>query len=398
MQNLEIRRTSRIWFGADPELFVSLDGKIIGSEHFIPDKGVFTESYVRDPNATYYNGRLKGASYQSYVDNTKWRGSHAKTADNGTKLGAVRDGVQVELTIPASDCRRWFAMEIGCAFRTLKKRLDEMQTEGKKFELSFRQVIEVDKEELAKLSADSRVLGCQPSFNFYEQNSTIGVDPATYTKRSAGGHLHFGLPKHLMPERDKLPILFDIILGNTSVLIDRDPNAAERRKVYGRAGEFRRPRHGIEYRTLSNFWLRSKELVGLVTGLGRLAIWILDSSVEKPGEDLKPWPADKALVDLVNVDDIRKAINTNDLDLAKRNFENVRKFIARHVPRYGNLGSLDGSECALERELLPHFDVFVKGIDEGGIQKWFPQEPLEHWLGVGYNSSWEHFLLGSCAK
>ena len=69
--------------------------------------------------------------------------------------------------------------------------------------------------------------------------------------------------------------ILDIVVGNTCVIMDRAPSQVERRKVYGRAGEYRLPAHGIEYRTLSNFWLRSYQLTHLVFSLARFAINIL---------------------------------------------------------------------------------------------------------------------------
>ena len=50
----------------------------------------------------------------------------------------------------------------------------------------------------------------------------------------------------------------DILLGLPSVLLDPD----ERRKqLYGKAGAMRFKKYGAEYRTLSNFWLFSDDLI-----------------------------------------------------------------------------------------------------------------------------------------
>ena len=96
-------------------------------------------------------------------------------------------------------------------------------------------MVEVDKAELDSLSEASRRLGCGPSLNAHDKTASINVDASTYLKRSAGGHIHLG-GVHNYPyyTPDHLATLMDIIVGNTCVMIDRDPNAAERRKVYGR--------------------------------------------------------------------------------------------------------------------------------------------------------------------
>ena len=49
----------------------------------------------------------------------------------------------------------------------------------------------------------------------------------------------------------------DILLGLPSVILDAD---TERRAMYGAAGAHRIKPYGVEYRSLSNFWLGSEQL------------------------------------------------------------------------------------------------------------------------------------------
>lgn len=359
LTNRRLNTSTRLHFGADPEIFLTLDGKVVGAERAIPEDGVHVSGTTLNSLAT-----------------------HANVA-NG--LSMVRDGVQVELNLPPTHCREWLVLEISYAFKRLNEHLKAMTASGRQFEISFRQIVDVDAEELKALSKDSRRLGCAPSFNWYNPMATIGVDPDTYTKRSAAGHLHFGLPPHLMSERERLAPLCDILIGNTCVLIDRDPAQVERRKVYGRAGEFRVPRHGFEYRTPSNFWLRSKELVSFVAGLMRLTTYVLDTAVDEKG-----WPADQALLDLVSLPDIEKAINNNDLALARANFEGVKIFLQRHLPS----SIKHHQETSLDADKLSLFEKFLEGIDEGGIERWFPLDPLTHWTShnLSWLNGWETFL------
>ena len=53
----------------------------------------------------------------------------------------------------------------------------------------------------------------------------------------------------------------DYAIGVPSVLIDSDK---ARRRLYGKAGSMRHKPYGVEYRTLSNFWLNSDELTSWV--------------------------------------------------------------------------------------------------------------------------------------
>lgn len=66
--------------------------------------------------------------------------------------------------------------------------------------------------------------------------------------------------------------LLDLFVGIPSVLLDDPKQQRERRKVYGRAGEFRLTPYGIEYRVLSNFWSFSTMLTSYFYGLSRMAV------------------------------------------------------------------------------------------------------------------------------
>lgn len=334
-----LKTDAKVTFGTDPEVFLSKDGRIVGSEKAIPETGL--ESHG-------------GLAAYGFEDRAK----------------IVRDGVQVELHPPATHCREWLAVSVGFAIKKLLDHLKDQQ-----FQVSLLQTVEVSKEELESLSGRSRELGCQPSFNWYAPEKDLGVDPAKYPKRSAAGHLHFGLPESLMPHRDRLPPVFDILLGLVEVQLNRDPAAAERRKVYGRAGEFRLPRHGIEYRTTSNFWLKAPELLSLMTGLGRLGVWILDTEVSGK------WEAVHELFQSVDLGEVEQAINTNDFQLARKNFEGVKRFLREHTPKPLEAG-LDGTK-------LEAFDRFV----DKGLDYWFIGDPLLRWAGHAYgNGGWEKFL------
>ena len=265
--------------------------------------------------------------------------------------------------------------------RTHLKSLGEVKAD-------FRTVIEVDPVELASLSEKARMLGCAPSKNLYDKEATITVNPETYMKRSAGGHIHIGLSSMLLPHAERLVPILDIVLGNTCVMIDRDPGTAERRSVYGRAGEYRLPKHGLEYRTLSNFWLRACPLTSFVLGMTRVCSNILYTTlVHSPTFD-----AETTLLKRVDLDQVREAINTNDLALAKKNWESIRPFLC--------LYNLSGTGVGAHNASL--FDYFVQRIEQKGIDYWFPEDPLEHWcaiLDAHHNSKgFESFLDGPVAN
>lgn len=249
--------------------------------------------------------------------------------------------------------------------------------------IDFRQTIKLSQEELDMLSDNSKKFGCMPSKNAYldGQEGSITVNPDTYEYRSAGGHIHLGrfvnddlgadTPiNRVFNAPERLARALDIILGNTCVLIDRDPSNAERRKVYGRAGEFRTPKHGFEYRTLSNFWLRCYPLAGFVFGLARQTFRIVANNL------------DEEFLNRVDLADIEKAINKNDYNLALNNFEKIIGVLLEVTPV--------NSSYPIHAGNIDRFRHFVnKGLDY-----WFPGNPVDYWTdqNLWYNGGFETFL------
>lgn len=360
--------------GCDPEFFFTQDGKVIGAEKVLPANGILSSEKTR----------VQGS------------GANAGSWDNPKAF--VLDGVQVELNPKPTYCRAHIGNQLRVAFIALKEHLAKVG-DGK-IKASFSSVIEIDQRELDELSEKAKVFGCAPSLNQYDKGATVSVDAATYLKRSAGGHIHLGLEPYLIPHHARLVPLMDIIVGNTCVMIDRDPEAATRRLHYGRAGEHRLPKHGLEYRTLSNFWLRSYPLVSLVLGLNRLAVGVLKTTIKTPNnyENYSKWDAEVDLLKRVDMANITKAINTNDLELAKENWLGVREFIKEHVT--AKLSGYGSGGYPLNDAHLPAFDYFLKKIEEHGLEYWFPDDPMEHWTSIteGHYNGWETFLSKDVSK
>ena len=329
--------------GTDPEAFLRKGPEIIGSERVVPAEG------------------LKG------------RGG----------VSIVRDGVQLELTVRAATFRDLVARDIGTAFERLKEEIADF--EG--VEVDFDPVVAISKEELDSLSECSRIFGCQPSYNYYGLEKP-DIDGSKYYFRSAGGHIHLGLSipifdngkytvvgklengmedrRYEIDKRKRLVPILDALVGNTSVMIDRHPLVVERRKLYGMAGEYRLPYHGLEYRTLSNFWLQSYQLMSLMFGLAKMAVGVLHTElVYNDGTEEKLWK-------LVDQDAVRDAIHNNDLKLAHQNWEGVKAFIKDQVHYTGGFGI---SSYNVEK-----FELFLKGVLDHGLDHWFPEPQLEHWI------------------
>lgn len=105
-------------------------------------------------------------------------------------------------------------------------------------------------------SNQAKVFGCDPDLNAYTMLFNEAPADPNIQLRSAGGHIHVGG----IDPKDAINVVraMDIYLGIPSVIMDSD---TQRKSLYGRAGAFRFKDYGIEYRTLSNFWLKSEALI-----------------------------------------------------------------------------------------------------------------------------------------
>jgi hypothetical protein len=125
---------------------------------------------------------------------------------------------------------------------------------------------ELSATELAHPAAN--VFGCDPDFDAWNLEMNARPESNNKALRSAGGHIHIGAP---MSDIEKLNIVryLDMTIDAYSIIHDPDVRRAE---LYGRAGAMRFKPYGLEYRTVSNFWLTSQEHKRSVFLLARRAV------------------------------------------------------------------------------------------------------------------------------
>lgn len=346
-----------ITMGADPEFFFTIKGKTIGAEKILPKEGLDVNVYGK----------------------------------------VIIDGIQAELNPKPSHCRAYVVDNISNCFKAVAKTLKNHP----EVTAEFAQTVAITKEEMKSLAAENKQFGCTPSRNAYTEKTGIKIkDAAKYFKRSAGGHIHLGhnnnqLVKTAMENSRRMSQMLDIIVGNTCVLLDRNPGNLERRKNYGKAGEYRTPKHGIEYRTPSNFWLQSQELTSFVFGLARFAVNIMANTTET--NDIE-----KTIRDKVNMRKIRKAINTNNFELAYENFRKIESTLLEIVPAKIEEGKpiYDNYSYPITPDTINEFHYVIKT----GVNHWFKEDPLKHWVNVyagdknGHSGGWEKFLMTTVRK
>lgn len=108
-------------------------------------------------------------------------------------------------------------------------------------------------------------LGCMPDFDAWTGRRNPKPRLKTMpTLRTAAGHIHIGFTEgaslqdrsHIADCR-RMAQLMDYYVGAWSTEVDLDKT---RRMLYGKAGACRYKTYGVEYRTLSNFWVLSTDL------------------------------------------------------------------------------------------------------------------------------------------
>ncbi|HEX8586128.1 MAG TPA: hypothetical protein VF680_17180 [Allosphingosinicella sp.] len=171
---------------------------------------------------------------------------------------------------------------------------------------------------LAEKELDSdkaKEFGCDPDFNVYTQGMNEPPN-AESNMRSAGGHIHIGFDKSemTMEEADetveRLVKAMDMTVGLKSLALDKDDR---RKELYGKAGCFRFKPYGMEYRTPSNFWIATDELIAWAWNTTYEAINLVNSGLV---DEL----SDKYSEQIV------KAINENNKSLAIELLEKIGEY------------------------------------------------------------------------
>jgi hypothetical protein len=224
-----------------------------------------------------------------------------------------RDNVAVEFATPPAETKEQFVEAVkGCI-------AEVMAFVPEKAELVAVPSANFPKKELQ--DPEALEFGCDPDFNAWTISQNEKPDCGVATFRSCGAHVHVGgldekgKPiaglEFLQKFNGKIDMVraMDVMLGIPSTILDNSKEAIDRRQLYGKAGCHRPTPYGIEYRSLSNYWMKSPNLVMLVYHLTQDAIVlvqkdILNTVIQKIGEE-----------------DIQRIINTGDAKTALRVME-----------------------------------------------------------------------------
>lgn len=223
-----------VTIGADPEFFVRPLGMI--------------------PKVNKYGQAMKNVVAQSRPEWVPICGQLGGTKKEPLQIPGLpkgylqqEDGAAVEFNIPPCTDAAEFSKSIGRATSTLISALNKKQ-----LDIIRHNSVLLTPEILTKFPNLAGV-GCDPDYSAYED---IGQPrkplPSSLSMvRGAGGHIHIGYDKTAIPE-NVLVRLLDLCVCLPFLRYDHQ---GERRKWWGLPGIHRPKPYGVEYRTLSNFWL-----------------------------------------------------------------------------------------------------------------------------------------------
>ena len=203
------------------------------------------------------------------------------------------DNVAAEFNIPPCNDVEAFKFHINYVLGELRKRAEAMGLSLAPNVASH----SFDDEELNHWKA--RMFGCDPDYNAWTKKKNPPPYAEDENLRSAGGHVHIGA--RLDPF--DLGRACDLFLGVPSTRLDPDTT---RRNLYGRAGSIRPKPYGMEYRTLSNFWIWSEEHTEWVYDQTQKAVRFVEEGHKIPN--------------LIGAH-IRKAINEGDVQAYERSMK-----------------------------------------------------------------------------
>jgi len=254
--------------GSDPEIFLrSGTGALLPAWRFLPGKA--NPRRIDKTPYRFYSGTIFADGFQAeYTPETGF-------GCNEVLVSHIADGLN-EILATARD-------------------LDPTAT------LSADSVVEIPPELMASAPPEFQMLGCDPSLNLYDMPGEPVTDGSKLLQRFAGGHVHLATA-HPVRTRHDMVFALDAILSVWAVGAAANFDSPVRRRYYGRAGEFRLPTHGLEYRTLSNFWLRAPWLAHCVFDMARMCAMLGASKL------WRLWQAEPLeVVETINHCDVKRA-------------------------------------------------------------------------------------------
>lgn len=259
--------------GCDPEIFVlHEDESVFPAWEFMPN-----EETARLQGKQWLKESLVNPWLLPHKQEKPTNWSNPSDVDAPWKSIAYWDGAQAEFAPYAKSCLE----ALHCGTRAgLQAVIDFARAKDPKAKLTLRNVVELPEATLKNADAKYIQFRCSSSLNIYNDPGDGIPDARAYKYRCAGGHIHLGFTRRFTaPTIEQIIRGLDGVLGVIGVSLAAGIDDPERRHTYGRAGEFRLPAYGIEYRVLSNFWLSHPAIAMLVFELARASVRLSESGL-----------------------------------------------------------------------------------------------------------------------
>lgn len=254
-------KITNVKVGSDPELFIvnSKTNKVISSIGLIPGE--------------------KNNAYRA--------------PDMPRGYGLQIDNILAEFNIPATNNKEKFIASIEYMKNYIR---DFVKKTNPDYDIQCVASRDVDEDQLQ--SPEAKLFGCDVSYNAYTEDENPKPDGERGTLRSSGAHWHISYKNPNARTSIDLIKYLDMYLGIPSVVLDPD---TKRRTLYGKAGDFRLKKYGLEYRTLSSHFISSPHTLNFVwDGI------------------MKAIDAYNKGVPFIDGSIVQKTINNSDVETAKK--------------------------------------------------------------------------------
>jgi hypothetical protein len=146
------------------------------------------------------------------------------------------DGFQAEFTTIPIGCHGFVTDYVR---EGLQKTILAAKTKDPDAKLTIDSVVPIPLELRQRVDPEHLQLGCAPSKNVYGERRLAVPAPEELEIRFAGAHMHFGSSSMTESVLDRTVRLLDAVAGVAMVAFGEGYNCPDRRRFYGRAGEYR---------------------------------------------------------------------------------------------------------------------------------------------------------------
>lgn len=181
----------------------------------------------------------------------------------GEGFAVQEDNVAIEFNIPPAESADELVRSINAIKLKLQERINVMGLGFSKLSAAIFPLQEL-------MHPSAMVFGCDPDYNAWN-DGLVNPKPKAddHRLRSCGGHVHIGEKISGKKEGIQLIQLMDFYAGVPSVVLDE---GELRKQLYGKAGAYRPKPYGVEYRTLSNFWIWDDALIKWIWNATQAAV------------------------------------------------------------------------------------------------------------------------------